>query len=276
MSDWIKHNKILFILLIIALAMLLFIIIPVVINVAYINNNGYITVWGAEDVLLFYGAALSFIGTVFLGGLALWQNEKLNKINKNLTEHQNKPILTNSLLIDLNDFKEKHRTFYRTIEQNSSSVMINNGYSSQATYSPYAIISLQNIGLGPAVTIETYMYRLKSVDGLQSLDEISARTIDDFYNKIHFENYEYYENGGILTNEWIIFTSFNLGIAEENNKLNLIFSFENIIEPVHCILEFRYKNVLGSKFKQYLYMSYDNEPSVLPISEIYENQKEIH
>ena len=36
--------------------------------------------WGTEDVLNFYGTFLSFIGTVSLGAIALWQNKKANEL----------------------------------------------------------------------------------------------------------------------------------------------------------------------------------------------------
>lgn len=101
------------------------------------------------------------------------QNEGLNEINKNLTTHQYKPILTNSF-VDINDKKESQNTWFRTIEQDSNSKMINNGYSSTSTYYPYAVIGIKNIGLGPAINIATYIHKLKSVDGLKSLDEITA------------------------------------------------------------------------------------------------------
>lgn len=55
--------------------------VPVIINELYKLNKGYITIWGASDVLSFYGAVLSFIGTVALGTLALWQNHLINKQN---------------------------------------------------------------------------------------------------------------------------------------------------------------------------------------------------
>lgn len=269
MFDWIKRNR-LRVLIGVVLFSIIIILIPIIINVMYLSNEGYLTVWDGSDVLMFYGSVLSFTGTILLGGLALWQNERLNGINKKLTEQQYKPILTSTPLIDINDPKEKQYTFFRTLEQNGKGIMINNGYSSKPTYSPHAFIGLVNIGLGPAIDITTYIHKLKSVDGLESLDEIKITNIENFYDRIHFENYEYYEDGDIKSNtEWQIYTDFNLGISEQNNKLNLIFSFKNINEPVHSIIQFQYKNILGNMFKQYIYLCYDNDPSVLPISKIF-------
>ena len=82
----------------IVIAIFLFLIfgIPLIINNCYIPNSGYITVWGGDDVLQFYGSILSFIGTVSLGILALWQNHILSKQNDNyqkILELKDIPIL---------------------------------------------------------------------------------------------------------------------------------------------------------------------------------------
>lgn len=268
MIDWIKNNKVLSIIIALIIFGILFFLIPIAINKMYIKNEGYITVWGGEDVLLFYGTVLSFLGTIFLGGLALWQNERLNNINKNLTEHQYKSILSNTI-IDINDPKQKDHTWFRTIEQNQDSVMINNGYSSKPTYYPYAVLGIRNLGLGPAINIATYLWRLTAVDGVESLDEIIDKNIDNFYDRIHFDNYDYCEDDKLLNGNWQIYTDFNLGVSEANNGLNLVFSFENIREPLHSIIEFQYENILATRFKQYIYLNYDKSPSILPISKVY-------
>lgn len=63
-------------------------IIPFLINeiykYGYQIEKSYYTLWEAKDVLAFYGSFLSFLGTVVLGILALWQNKKANEINKKL------------------------------------------------------------------------------------------------------------------------------------------------------------------------------------------------
>lgn len=49
--------------------LLLAIIAPFVINESYKTGQGYITLWGASDVLAYLGTVLSFAGTVILGAL---------------------------------------------------------------------------------------------------------------------------------------------------------------------------------------------------------------
>lgn len=61
--------------------------IPFIINELY-KIGGYVTMWSAGDVLSFYGGFLSFIGTVVLGALALYQNKKANDINEKLQKKQ--------------------------------------------------------------------------------------------------------------------------------------------------------------------------------------------
>ncbi len=60
--------------------------IPFVINESYKKNSGYITLWGADDVLSFYGSILAFIGTILLGLLAYSQNKKAEELNIRLTK----------------------------------------------------------------------------------------------------------------------------------------------------------------------------------------------
>ena len=62
--------------------------VPVLINEMYKLNRGYTTAWGANDVLSFYGAILSFIGTVVLGALALWQSIKANNISEKMLKKE--------------------------------------------------------------------------------------------------------------------------------------------------------------------------------------------
>lgn len=270
MIRWIKKHKGFFFIIIVFFFGFLFIVIPIIINAMYIDNKGYMTVWGGEEVLYFYGSVLSFIGTVFLGGLSLWQNERLNKINKNLTEHQYKPILAISITNSINVSKENSYIWFRTIEQNHDGIMINNGYSSKPTASQYIVIQVSNIGLGPAINISPYIHKLTSVDGLRSLNEIENTNNDNFYDKIHLDNYEYYENNEILNGKWQIYTDFNLGISDENNGLNLAFYFRNIKQPIHSIIELQYENILGNRYKQFIYIGYIGKEVLLPISKVYQ------
>ena len=64
----------------IIVALLIVVVGPLIINKCYIENNGYITVWGGHDVLAYYGTILSVFGTVYLGYVAIRQNDRLMKL----------------------------------------------------------------------------------------------------------------------------------------------------------------------------------------------------
>ena len=75
----------------IVLLIVVVVFVPLLINESYkitLISEGakYITEWSAADALAYYGTALSFVGTVVLGALAFWQNEKAQETNNRLLE----------------------------------------------------------------------------------------------------------------------------------------------------------------------------------------------
>ena len=80
------NKKIKYIVAIIIIITLIF-IIPVVINESY-KIGGYTTLWGAEDVLMFYGTILSFLGTSILGVIAIKQSSLANDLAKRMLEKE--------------------------------------------------------------------------------------------------------------------------------------------------------------------------------------------
>lgn len=64
--------------------------VPIVINEMYkygaTLSKPYITMWGADEVLSYYGTVLSFLGTFILGVVAYKQNERANKTNNELAK----------------------------------------------------------------------------------------------------------------------------------------------------------------------------------------------
>lgn len=86
--------------------------IPILINELYKiglkTDSGYVTLWEAKDALAFYGSFLSFVGTVALGMLALWQNQKFKIENDKAQDRLEK---MNKKILELDDSKEKERIF---------------------------------------------------------------------------------------------------------------------------------------------------------------------
>ena len=66
--------------------LLLFIGVPILVDILYVQGGPIITVWDGPEFLSFYGAALSAIGALFLGGISIWQNAMLRKQNDKLRE----------------------------------------------------------------------------------------------------------------------------------------------------------------------------------------------
>lgn len=105
------------------------------------------------------------------------------------------------------------------------------------------------------------------MEGLSSLDEIKDTSIDNFYEKVSYSYFEYYEDGNIKSGPWLLYTEFDLGISEETNTLNLVFSFENSVKCLHSIIEIHYENVLGIKQKKLMYLAYEKgKASMFPVS----------
>lgn len=86
----------------IKLAFITLLLIPVIIWFLYfIGDSGYILIHTSltvGDALSVYCSLLAFLGTIFLGAIAAWQNNKANQINKE-TLQQDLIIRTKSYLI---------------------------------------------------------------------------------------------------------------------------------------------------------------------------------
>lgn len=86
----------------IAIAILLAVIIlgPIVINECYKNNQGYITLWGANEVLSYYGTVISAIGTIVLGIITVIVTSKFTKTSNNIQEEALKMNAYSSVQIE--------------------------------------------------------------------------------------------------------------------------------------------------------------------------------
>lgn len=89
------------------------------------SENPYITMWGAEDVLNFYGTFLAFIGTVSLGFVAYKQNEKANAISDRLLrieEERQMPLIDFfDYEIDLNTLVQRLPVMSFNLSENPAS-----------------------------------------------------------------------------------------------------------------------------------------------------------
>ena len=82
------------------IVVLLIVISPVIINELYKMHDGYLTLWEAKDMLQYVITSYTFVGTITLGGLTLYINNKLKNANERMANINEKMILiTNSALI---------------------------------------------------------------------------------------------------------------------------------------------------------------------------------
>lgn len=81
-----KQCKTALIIISIFLSLIVIIIGPIIINELYMKNDGYLTKWGAEEVLSYYGNVLSFIGTVLLGVVTVRLSKQANNMNKRMLD----------------------------------------------------------------------------------------------------------------------------------------------------------------------------------------------
>ena len=68
---------------------LIIVMIPIIINILFkfdFNIWWLQSEWSAGDALSFYGSVLSFIGTITLGAISIWQTKNSNDISRQLLE----------------------------------------------------------------------------------------------------------------------------------------------------------------------------------------------
>ena len=97
---WLKY------LLVIVIAAIMIIGVPIIINECYKSNSGYMTMWGAKDVLSYYGTVLgSFVTVLVLAGTINFtrkqiQRETFLKIEKE--KWANLDRIISDILVELN------------------------------------------------------------------------------------------------------------------------------------------------------------------------------
>lgn len=104
-----KKNK--NILLIALLILTIIIVVPLIINILFkfdFNIWWLESEWSAGDALSFFGNILSFLGTLILGIIAIWQTSKSNELSEKILE---KDLLESTDFIQLQnkidiDYKE--------------------------------------------------------------------------------------------------------------------------------------------------------------------------
>lgn len=139
-------------------------------------------------------------------------------------------------------------------------------------FSPKANIKVTNKGLSTAFQVLACLYRLEKVKGVSSLDKIGEKVIDNFYDKVHYENYKVYENeqdNNPMQGAWIISPQYNLSAGK--GEFNLVLDLSKIQNEYHSILKLEYEDIYQNKYYQLMYLYFDRVKfSMLPVSKLYE------
>lgn len=155
-----KSTKKIIVMLII-IVLILFIGVPVFVNVAYLQGGGITTIWDGPQFLAFYGAVLSAIGAIFLGAVSIWQNKKLREQNE-IISHNNK--LSQIRLEEISKRANELNTINKIIDYESNRL-------------ESLIIALQELEevCNPAYIIDIYKEKMTELEIIKyGLDTVKA------------------------------------------------------------------------------------------------------
>lgn len=226
------YNKWWFLLIAILVAILLM-SIPFIISWAYLKgtaNGQPNTAFSASDIILFYGSILSFIGTVSLGILALWQNH----IFKKTTERQNRlsirPYLFSTIEDEtlLNVYENKMSYYYFSCKDGAFDFE-NYNKNTPSMLRPYlgfekAYNSLETLNIPDKEKIEKKKEYLEKQTA--ALNDLRKKYQVVIYNITNYGN-SAATNVNIKMNEKNFMPFFSLA-KDHETKLVFIFDFNNV------------------------------------------------
>lgn len=134
---------------------------PQIIEFIY-SKNGFcftVTTFSKEELLSFYGSFLSFIGTIFLGALALWQNINISKMAIEQEILKSRAFFT---LVSVVDYK-KHTIAKTNDKRDEEDVYIFNGDVLDLNVLEWNVQGAYNYGLIPQQILTSVI--LKNVGG---------------------------------------------------------------------------------------------------------------
>ena len=161
--------------LIAILIIAIFISMPFMINESYKLGKGYITLWDASDVLSFYGAILSFLGSTVLGVVALVQNEKIRKFSLKVFDMEHRyekaPMFALKNIEFQTDafFQEDYKNVQISEKNNVWTTTVKTHDERDPEAELYFCIFLENVGEGLAKNIK-----------IQCYDELGIEMVDRF------------------------------------------------------------------------------------------------
>lgn len=148
--------------------------IAIVINESYKVEKGYITLWEPADTLGFYGSYLSFLGTVVLGIVTVYQNKKAQELNEKLEKLQQAQFIsmvsTSNVMIET---QSSSTPYYMNLKMPNISVidLTDNGFTTDNCYhidvefkndSEYPIVQMK-VHPGERTNGNCLLYGMKSL-----------------------------------------------------------------------------------------------------------------
>lgn len=187
MWEWIKKHKVAFAVICILVVFAL-VGVPLLINILFKVNTGISALqaeWSAGDMLGYYGAVLSFLGTVALGVLALYQNhvikeeadkkaalleekEHIENMPKFRMSHKLSSGFAGGIVFDIENISEniayEIRVYDLRIEWGEKSIhRVNNN------------VFAERLGPKEIISVETHSPCIKDIKELQLIAHMSCR-----------------------------------------------------------------------------------------------------
>lgn len=129
----------------------------IIINEAYKIGKGYITLWEPADTLSFYGAYLSFVGTVVLGAIAVYQNKKAQEVNDQLQKMQQAQFVSMVSIKEVNIEKRSSNTpsyLNRNMQDIEIITLVQEGFKSSECF--YVDMRIKNDSDFPIVQLQIH------------------------------------------------------------------------------------------------------------------------
>lgn len=180
---------------------------PIIINELYKFGNGYLTLWDASDVFLYYGTVLSAIGTITLGIIAVYQTKNANNISERLLqleESRQRPQ------IDIRMITKETLKTYKKEE------LLNSYLHNCHTYVD-DMCNLSNDG-------DNFWFELKNLRDFDILNILPTTVKIKIYDK---------NNNEVSVREHGLSNSINANILSGNAKIPFLLSLDNIWSEVY-------------------------------------------
>lgn len=221
--------------------------IPLIIWISYfIGDRGYILIYTSlniGDALGFYGSVLSFIGTVSLGIVALWQGHKANQINVRLlsiTEDKEIPTI-DIIQCNFDEFK-KNNLNQIEINVNHQFIMLDDDNNPMDNCEPFFVFKVRNVKNNDILSIKARNIECIS----KSTHSKNFRDVKNIHNDIFYVSYNIDSFILAKQSECYLFISGCHYESPSNSSIENIYNYQGL----QLNLEFEIMNNNGKIYIQ--------------------------